>query len=88
MIQEILQIQNTHQHLSYDERSLIDREEKALQVMTTRSLTAYLYGAQMLVKSAKDHIRTTIQEIIQNYFQPRLQPVNDQTNRLPTTNIF
>jgi hypothetical protein len=86
MIQEILHIQNTHQHLSYDERSLIARERKTLQIMTTRSLPAYLYGAQMLVKSAKDHIRIMNQEGIQNYFQPRLPLVNKQPNRSLTTN--
>jgi hypothetical protein len=81
MIQEILHIQNAHQHLSLDEWSLIDREEKSLQAMVTRSITAYLYGAQMLVKSVKDHTRTVNSALIQKIFQPRQCPDGDKANQ-------
>jgi hypothetical protein len=69
MIQEILYIQNTHQHLPLDIRSLIDRDIKSLQVMNTSTLTAYLYGAQMIVQAAKTQQEDTTQRNIMAFFQ-------------------
>jgi alpha-D-ribose 1-methylphosphonate 5-phosphate C-P lyase len=68
MIQE-LYIQNTHQHLPLDTRSLIDRDIKSLQGMNTSTLTAYLYGAQMVAQSAKTQQEDTTQRNIRAFFQ-------------------
>jgi hypothetical protein len=69
MIQEILYIQNTHQHLPLDTRSLIDRDIKSLQVMNTSTLTAYLYGSQLVAQSARTTQDDTTQRNITSFFQ-------------------
>jgi hypothetical protein len=73
IIQEELYIQNTHQHLPLDTRSLIDRDIKSLQGMNTSTLTAYLYGAQMIPQSAKTQQEDKTQRNITAFFQRREQ---------------
>jgi hypothetical protein len=73
MIQEILYIQNTRTHLPLEARSLLDRDEKSLQGMNTSSITAYLYGAQMLTQSFRDIQDDSSQRRISTFFQPRLR---------------
>jgi hypothetical protein len=89
MIQEILYIQSTHTHLSMDERSLINRDINSLQGMNTSSITAYLYGAQMLVQSTKNMVQETNQPTITSFFQAQTAPTpaNDSQNGLRTPEI-
>jgi hypothetical protein len=68
MIQEILYIQNTHAHLSRDARSLINRDKKSLQGMNTSTITAYVYGAQMLTQLAQENKHELGQRSITTFF--------------------
>jgi sugar phosphate permease len=88
MIQEIIHIQNTHSHLSMDARSLIDRDIKSLQAMTQSALTAYLYGAQMVVQAERNHPEERGQPTIQTFFQPqtRKKPHESQQHSSNDTN--
>jgi hypothetical protein len=71
MIAEIIDIQQSHQHLPISSRELISRDKTSLQDMPTPSLSLYLYGAIMLAESAKKHPNKIETRPISKFFQPR-----------------
>jgi hypothetical protein len=76
MIDEIVEIQNAHQHLPASALELISRDKAALQEMSTSSITSYLYGAKMLDESVKKHQNDQDTVPISTFFQPRQRKLN------------
>jgi hypothetical protein len=69
MINEILHIQATHPDLPIAISHLISREPASLQAMTTSSISAYLYGAQLVAEAAKQHGKNIEQQTITQMYE-------------------
>jgi citrate lyase beta subunit len=67
MLEEIQQIQETHTHLPLFARNLITRDIVSLRAMTTKSISAYLYGTKKVVEAARAHGKDLNQRTLQQF---------------------